>query len=72
MNEDNPIEYNERKRRLMGDDIHDSFLHPSFVKTSKINFAVQKDSKKSQKKNINNPVILTPKTKQIKHKFKFA
>ena len=37
-NEDNPVQYNERKRKLMGDDIHDSFLHPTFVKTSKISF----------------------------------
>jgi hypothetical protein len=36
VNSDNPVEYNERKRKQMGDEIHQSFLHPNFVKTSKI------------------------------------
>ena len=69
-NEDNPVQYNERKRKLMGDDIHDSFLHPTFVKTSKISF----QSTKSAKKITNNSspkTTITPKIKEIKHKFKF-
>ena len=74
-NEDNPIEYNERKRKLMGDDIHDSFLHPSFVKTSKITFP--STATKSVKKPSNNSAPKTstltmPKTKEIKHKFQFT
>ena len=70
-NDDNPIEFNDRKRKLMGDDIHDSFLHPNFVKTSKITFTSQKNTKKS-KNNAVKKVEIMPKTKEIKHKFKFA
>ena len=36
LNNDDPITFNERKRKEMDKDIHESFLHPSFVKTSKI------------------------------------
>ena len=58
----------------MGDDVHDSFLHPSFVKTSKISF---ESNKKSAKKPSNNNLPKTsmpimPKTKEIKHKFQFT
>ena len=32
----NPLEYNEKKRKLMGTDIHESFLHPKKIKTAKL------------------------------------
>ena len=68
INEDNPIEFNDRKRKIMGDDIHNSFLHPNFVKTSKISFTSPKSSKKIH----NESAPIASKTKEIKHKFKFA
>ena len=71
-NDDNVLEFNDRKRKLMGDDIHESFLHPNFVKTSKITFTTQKNSKKSPKNAIVKKVEIMPKTKEIKHKFQFA
>jgi hypothetical protein len=68
-NDDNPIEFNEQKRKKMGDQIHDSFLHPSFVKTSKIVLEPQ-TKKKNTVKVIKKDTNL--KGKNIKHKFKFA
>ena len=71
INEDNPVEFNDRKRKLLGDDIHNSFLHPNFVKTSKISFPTPKSSKKTSNNSVKN-VPTAPKTKEIKHKFQFA
>ena len=50
----------------MGDDIHDSFLHPSFVKTSKISFKPQKSVKKSPNQSVKKAETM-PK-KEMKHK----
>ena len=68
-NNDNPIEFNEGKRAHLGDDIQESFLHPSFVKTSKINISSPKTIKKTAALD---PKKENPKTKTMKHKFKFA
>ena len=70
-NDDNPLQFNERKRKIMGEDVHDSFLHPSFVKTSKISFTPQKSVKKLPNDSVKK-VEQSPKTKEIKHKFQFA
>ena len=32
--EEDPIQFNEKKRKLLGDEIHDSFLHPNKFKTN--------------------------------------
>jgi hypothetical protein len=68
-NNDDPLEFNEQKRKRMGDFIHESFLHPSFVKTSKI-VIESKPKNKSKETNLK-PKNVT-KSKDIKHKFKFA
>ena len=69
VNNDDPIEFNDRKRKQMGEEIHESFLHPSFVKTSKISVPRpnKKNSTLDSKKEMKNE-----KTKSLKHKFKFA
>ena len=69
LNNDDPITFNERKRKEMDKDIHESFLHPSFVKTSKI--SVPRLIKKNNPMG-SNKEKKTEKTKVIKHKFKFA
>ena len=67
--DDNPLEFNERKRKLLGSEIQDSFLHPTFVKTSKIilepkaNLKAPKSAKNMKKETIQ--------IKNVKHKFKF-
>jgi hypothetical protein len=65
-NNDDPIEFNERKRKQIGNDIHESFLHPSYVKTSKIIIEPPKKTKTIKKS------VVIPSKKEIKHKFKFA
>jgi hypothetical protein len=60
-----PIEFNERKRKLMGDAIQSSFMHPK-VLTDKIDLEPQS---KVRKKNHN---IKTEKGQNVKHKFQFA
>ena len=74
-NDDDPLEFNERKRKLLGSEIQDSFLHPSFVKTSKIVIETKKVPKeKHQNKSKETSITKTKplqNTKQIKHKFKF-
>ena len=47
-NDDDPLEFNKRKRKLLGSEIQDSFLHPSFVKTSKIVIESKKVQKEKQ------------------------
>jgi len=65
----NPIDFNEKKRKLMGSAIHESFLHPKIIKTDKIVFSKQKP--------VNNPTLETKSDKSalsfkpIKHKFQF-
>jgi hypothetical protein len=64
----NPIDYNEKKRKLMGAAIQDSFLHPKIIKTDKIVFV--KDKKQSN----STPISLSSGEsvpKKIKHKFQF-
>ena len=75
-NNDDPLEFNERKRKNMEPEIHKSFLHPSFVKTSKISVSVPiKKNKKSislETETKKETITPNPKTKIFKHKFKFS
>ncbi len=65
----NPINFNERKRKLMGSAVHESFLHPKIIKTDKIVFSKQKsvNNLTSGTKSDKSVVSLKP----IKHKFQF-
>jgi len=64
----NPIEFNEKKRKLLGAAVHESFIHPKLIKTNKISFSKQNVTNEKQvdvrKTSVNekNPV---------KHKFQF-
>jgi hypothetical protein len=62
---DDPISFNEQKRKRLGDDVFDSFMHPKFVKTKKISIQnnpthLKKTKSHSEKK-----------TKNVNHQFKF-
>ena len=71
---ENSEDFNEKKRKMINnDDVHNSFLHPSFVKTNTINLSL--GDKKTSKK----PKIVVTKTEPkktntsaIKHNFKFS
>jgi hypothetical protein len=68
----NPIEYNDRKRKLMGDAVQESFLHPKLIKTDKIVFSKAKPQSKTQP--VKSSIFLNTNQlppKQIKHKFQF-
>jgi hypothetical protein len=56
------IEENERKRKLLGDGIEQSFLHPKVFKTKTVTL--------EQKSKVAVPRLVKP--KPINHKFKFA
>ena len=66
----NPLEFNERKRKLLGPEIHNSFMNPSFVKTSKL--VLIKDKKKTNSELPNISEAKKPNKKDIKHNFKFT
>jgi hypothetical protein len=66
-----PIEYNEMKRKKMGFAVHDSFLHPKFIKTDKILLASPTSSKTPVKK-MKTTKTESNATKTIKHKFQFV
>ena len=54
---ENSEDFNEKKRKMINnDDVHNSFLHPSFVKTNTINLSL--GDKKTSKK----PKIVVTKT----------
>jgi hypothetical protein len=61
---DDPIEFNNRKRKLMGDAIQSSFMHPIVTDTIQL-----EPESKVKKKNI--PTNSEAKKRQIKHKFQF-
>lgn len=75
-NTDNPEDFNEKKRKMIDNNqIHNSFIHPKFVKTNSINFSLSKPNVKSIKKQ----KLLDTKTETnmpgknaIKHNFKFS
>jgi hypothetical protein len=63
----NPIEFNERKRKLLGPAVHESFIHPKLIKTNKIIFP---QTNKSNQKNTTKEIPVSE-TKHVKHKFQF-
>jgi hypothetical protein len=63
----NPIEYNERKRKLMGSAVQDTFLHPKMIKTNTI--VLSKTTVKNEKKT---KLLKDASEKHVpKHKFQF-
>jgi hypothetical protein len=65
----NPIDFNEKKRKLMGTAVHESFLHPKIIKTDKILFTKQKLVNKGSSGTKSDKSVLS--FKPIKHKFQF-
>ena len=72
--EEDPIEFNEIKRKRLGEPIHESFLHPKLIKTDKIQFGDEVPSKAKQltKKSISKNKKIEPLhvDKSVKHKFR--
>ena len=64
---DDPIKYNEAKRKRLGAPIQESFLHPKLIKTNKIIFPKSKIVSKSNLI----PNTNTLKKKEVQHKFQF-
>jgi hypothetical protein len=64
-----PLDYNERKRKLMDLGVHESFLHPKLIKTDKIVFS--KSHVKTDSKELNKNTEKKPNVKYLKHKFQF-
>ncbi len=62
-----PLVYNDRKRKQLGDAVFDSFMHPKFVKTKKISLEnSEKKPKQVQRKTDN-----IKKSKNEMHNFQF-
>jgi hypothetical protein len=62
----NPEEDNSKKRKLLGDGVFESFMHPKQFKTGKI--VLNSETKKEPKQKESFSKTLTAK-KQTKHKF---
>jgi hypothetical protein len=66
-----PIEFNDRKRKLMGDGIQSSFMHPKIV-TDTINLEPQsKVKRKTETVSLKSEKMKTGKGQNVKHKFQF-
>jgi hypothetical protein len=64
-----PVEYNNRKRKLMGDGIQSSFMHPK-IETGQIDLEPKsKVKKKNVAEKLNNVKI--GRGRELKHKFQF-
>ncbi len=63
--ETNPEEYNSKKRKLLGDGVFESFMHPKKFKTGKIH--MQSESKQEEKPKKEQKTYVP--SKQSKHKF---
>ena len=66
-NED-PEAYNEKKRKILGDEIFDSFMHPKQIKTGKIVLKPE-TSNESKPKSFSKIVEQKTERKSVKHKF---
>ncbi len=64
MNED-PEEYNSKKRKILGEGVFESFMHPKKFKTGKIELKSESLTEKNQRKEPR--TFVEP--KQSKHKF---
>jgi hypothetical protein len=69
------MEYNEKKRHLLGEKIHNSFLHPKPIKIGQINLKSEPlttklnlDESKKRKINVESDTITKPISNK-KHKF---
>lgn len=70
--DEDPIQFNEVKRKRLGESIQESFLHPKLIKTNKITFASEtsKPKKPSEKSKSTLTKIEPLKVeKTVKHKF---
>jgi hypothetical protein len=65
----NPIEFNDNKRKRMGSPIHESFLHPKFIKTDRI---LMKPVHEKTTKNEKHSDLSINESKKVKHKFQFV
>lgn len=61
--ETNPEEYNSKKRKILGDGVFQSFMHPKKFKTGKIE--LKSDSEPQEKKETKTSTL----SKVSKHKF---
>jgi hypothetical protein len=66
-----PIEFNSKKRKLMGEGIQSSFLHPKIVTDSIDLEPKSKVKKKSTTFNSENTKVKIGKGQNVKHKFQF-
>ncbi len=69
----NPVAFNEKKRKLLGSAVQESFLHPKVIKTNKIIFSKDKNEKVADDSKTKQSKTMQSKNppKLIKHKFQF-
>ena len=60
--DENPLEFNEKKRKLLGPGLQESFLHPKAFKIEKLTLPKNTEKKKSTKQSGGN-------TEVKKHRF---
>jgi hypothetical protein len=65
-----PIDFNNRKRKLMGDAIQSSFMHPK-IETGKISLEPESKVKKKYNNSYKMEKTKVGKGKEVKHKFQF-
>jgi hypothetical protein len=68
--DNDPTQFNERKRKLMGDAVHSSFLHPKIL-TGQIDLEPQSKVKKKNEIFKSENLTKLGKGKNVKHKFQF-
>lgn len=66
---DDPISYNERKRKRLGEEVHEGFLHPKQIKLGQITLKSEKADKELALKKLKSYSKNNVSTK--KHKFQF-
>ena len=62
-----PISFNEKKRNLLGNEVHESFLHPKMFKTNTINLKNESSNFTPKKRKTETPKSSASVPK--KHKF---
>ena len=70
--DEDPIEFNEIKRKRLGEPIQDSFLHPKLIKTNKITFESEPSKPKKLSEKSKSTLTKTEPMKVekvVKHKF---
>jgi hypothetical protein len=69
---DDPMEFNDKKRKLLGEKIHNSFLHPKPFKIGQLQMKPEASPKKlsdESKKRKLDPEMTTNTSDKKKHKF---